>query len=790
MPAPLSNFLRREDCVPFLRLTSVSLASPKSELLSKVAKIDTLQSLSISGGDYDLRSLDDLPQRGMLHELRIMGRKLDEGAIAMIAGCKSLQYLNLMRTNITADGVKALGDMPRLRELNLIHTDVKLSEFTDPPVAKSLRYISLPHGPAGTSDELLIENWPELEGIECVECDTFRNTKPVAFKVRNCPQLQKITLDVLQDFELTLENLPELKSIVGAAYQIKMRIKETEFTPTIPTLSKIDFKAVPNLGVTNFLADRLQSIQIADAPQLALCFNFPSTNDAMIGGEVEPSTTVSASIRQNWVNDLGKSDGPGKLSFTTMPVSDLDLTPLKQNKSLKAFDLSATDLTDYSQLSGAGIEVLRMPNRPFSAKDIERLARSLPNLKELLFERFTMSDLQLENMPTLKKIFNQQNTMGQFAMPNIRLRLEKIRLVNMPELTEDIDLFPFVSKINIENAPSLTGLSFERPMPAGATVQGLRDLRYFAAGGATMNDAVMREVLNCKGLQKLTLAYSAVSPEMLQRIGELSSLKYLVLTGSQVNDAVLASWSNTAELKTLALDKTQITSASLPQILSLNNLESLAIDGSLLTDESFAAISKLNRLKSLSIAGATLSRTRMNEIAQMIALKELDLSGCVVTHEAALPVIESVDLRQTLTKLTLNNGKIEDQAFNGFLLGFPELTFELIDCDASPPLIDVLVQNRRAVLEEPNEEQMMFNGMGGMSRASASAPLDEVAAKLFDPNRPAEARPQNVYNSPYSMPPSTSSSFSTFEPVNPLEALGAWIAEAAKSTQRKRKIVD
>ena len=333
-------------------------------------------------------------------------------------------------------------------------------------------------------------------------------------------------------------------------------------------------------------------------------------------------------------------------------------------------------------------------------------------------------------------------------------------------------------------------------MPERSIVRGLRDLQYFAAGGATMNDAAMQEVLNCKGLRKLTLAHSAVSAEALKGIGELPSLEYLVLTGSQVNDEVFASCSNLSELRTLALDKTQITSASLPKILSLKKLETLSLDGSVLTDEAFVELDKSNRLKSLNIAGATLTRDRMQALSKMITLQELNLSDCRFTKEAALPLIESVDVKQTLTKLIVNRGKIDDQALNGFLLAFPNLKFELIDCDASPTLVDILIRNGRAVVEDFSVRDpmaMQFNGMGGRFYGTAAdRPTDEVDAAYFDPNRSFEQPQQNVYVAPNSMQPSSMqpnsvSSFSTFEPMNPLETIGAWIAEAAMSMQRTRK---
>ena len=82
--------------------------------------------------------------------------------------------------------------------------------------------------------------------------------------------------------------------------------------------------------------------------------------------------------------------------------------------------------------------------------------------------------------------------------------------------------------------------------------------------------------------------------------------------------------------------------------------------------------------------GTTLNRGIAFEIGKLISLNELDISGCELTHEAALPLIESQELRSTLTMLKINGGRIDDQALNGLLQNYPNLRFELTDCEAEP----------------------------------------------------------------------------------------------------------
>ncbi len=804
VPSPFSSFSSRQlsssDCKNFYRLTSVAIPTPSTDLLSKLVKVETLQELHISAGSYDLRVLDELPNRAMLHRLSIVGRELDAQAVAAIAACKSLNYLNLMRTNITAEGIRALGEMPQLRELNLIHTDVKLSEFKDIALCKNIEHIALPHGVVGTSDELLVDDWPQLKTIECVECDTLRNKSPVLLHVRNCSQLETIALDVLQNFELKLDNLPNLQTVSSRSHQIRTRVKESEAQPTSPMLSRIELNSVPNLKSLPFMPAQLESILISDASQLELAFQAEIWSTTIeqrmragivgLGAEMQQEIAfpIPREQRQKWVDDLGVCNGPSSVSFAQIPVHDLDLKPLAQNKSLKQLDLAQSDFADFSQLTGAAFEVVRMPYLAITSQEIEKLARSLPNIRSLMFDRRTLSELQLADLSTLEHILAPSDSNGSSRFYD-RLNLQRVRLKDMPVLAEDFDFSGYLQKLHLENVPALTGLSFVRPIPKGSTVKGLRNLKYFAAGGPTMDDTIMSEVLNCADLQKLTLAYSAVTPAMLKRIGELRSLQYLVLTGSQVTDETIAAMPNLAGVNTLALDKTQITSASIPQIVALQNLKSLALDGSLLDEQAFAEIAKMVQLKQLCIRGATLTRGAALELAKLISLQELDLSGSHLTLEAALPLLESRDLMQTLACLKLNSGKIDEQALKGFMIRFPNLTFELVGCDIPLELMDVLAQNQRALLTEPNNQEAMamrFNAMSSWiySQSAETPSLDEVEAKYFDTSRPQIGPPSDPFTDPdFGVGPTQVVNPYSSRPMNPLERIGAWIADSAFAIQ-------
>ena len=803
VPEPLAKWLTRAMGKHFFRITYVSIPAPSTELLTKIVNVDSLQFLCLTGGNYDLRALDALPKRTLLAYLQVSGRKLDAQCISTISGCKSLQMLNLMRTNVTAKGLVAIGEMPCLRDLNVVHTDVRLAELTNLPLSKSLQLISLPHGNVGVGDQLTIDSWPEIEYIECFEFDTPRNSTPVMMSIRNCPSLKQVLLDPLQKYELTLENLPNLEMVWNKTAQVEGRIREGETITEMPWLSRIDLNSLPNFKQLSFRADDLESMKFAGVPIMIADLNAGSRSStdpfltvALAGVESQTAQEPPNERHQKWIEDLAKSDGPGRVAFRNIPMAGIDITSLANNSGIRALDLSGSGFTDASQLKRlTGLEQLILLGCRIDSNQLTDLAKNLPNLQLLLVSKYGLQQLHLRDMPNLQRLFFDNDDVTKFGRVQ-RNSMESIELVNLPQLAEEIHTSPNLRSLQLENVTSLKKLSFVSPLPPAATLVGLRDLVSFVGGGTTLSDRQMSEVLNCKQLKKLMIAYASVTPELLKRIGELKELEHLILTGSQVTDEAVASWGEFSGLRTLALNQTQITPASIPWVLRNPKLVSLEIGGSALSAEAFAEISKLTQLKRLSIPGTRLNRGIAFEIGKLISLNELDISGCELTHEAALPLIESYELRSTLAMLKINGGRIDDQALNGLLQNYPNLRFELTDCEAEPRLVDQLIQSGRAIVEN-NESRWSQS----VSSFALSPEIDEVPASNFDPNRPAPQN-QGYSNVPFGM--GRDSDFSsngmqfngmpmnqipadgqTFNgpSLNILEQLGSWIAEAALAAQ-------
>jgi len=246
---------------PYLRTSEVRLVNPDDALLAKVVALPYLRTLYIAGGNYDFRTLNRLSTNPFFNELAIVGRPLNADAIAAIRSLQALRKLNLMRTNITSAGLAAI-EQPRLIELNLVYTDVQLSELGTPAFSKTMRKLSLPHPHKGGGDMLRLEDWPELIELSCYEYDELMNREPVGLTLKNLPKLTSIELDGLQMFDIDFESLPSLSKFEPTYFQWEQRTTPKQIVPSFVWAGKLRIKDVPKLKELSIFAADTQSIAI------------------------------------------------------------------------------------------------------------------------------------------------------------------------------------------------------------------------------------------------------------------------------------------------------------------------------------------------------------------------------------------------------------------------------------------------------------------------------------------------------------------------------------------------
>ncbi len=176
-------------------------------------------------------------------------------------------------------------------------------------------------------------------------------------------------------------------------------------------------------------------------------------------------------------------------------------------------------------------------------------------------------------------------------------------------------------------------------VPLVSSVTGLRDLKFFAAGGPNLNDEVFANVLACPQMESLTLAYSSISPELFGKIGKWIDLKHLSLSGPNINDTVLAELKPLTGLESLLLDDTAISPATLPVIGGFRNLKRLSLDKINFTPAELEQLSGLGTLAKLRLSGA-ITAAHIHALQALPGLQILDLSGCNLDRSTLVAIAQ------------------------------------------------------------------------------------------------------------------------------------------------------
>ncbi|QEG39906.1 leucine-rich repeat domain-containing protein [Roseimaritima ulvae] len=556
-----------------MRVTDIDLNAPDDEAMAAAMQLPYLRTLRIGGGQYDLRHLDPLPNFTHLTVLQLSGRVLDARCVQVVAATERLRLLDMSRTNLSAAAVAVIGDLPRLRTLELVDTGVQLAELTAPISPTTLNQLHLPRPDPGVSDELTISGYPELQTLAFYSRDAGLNASPLKLNIADLPKLNSLQLDLLQKYSLHLERLPVLAKVDVLSTDWQHRILASESFSFAPWMTSLTIDDLAVLKEFNFYAADLQQLSIQHTPSLA------SVGVAM--GRIQTDSSVryedsfSPQALAVLLEGLANSDGPKKLDFAAVPLTNADLRPLARNPRLTSLDLSQSKTTpkewrslqDMSQL-----EHLNLAGNAEAADAIENLVQQLPNLKTLTVSGQSLRSLTIKDHAELTGVLledgNQQPARKLIDAPF----LQQIQLVNLPKLSNSIRLYPWTAAIQLDGLPALQGLAIQGPVPQRAVLKGFRDLRWFAAGGSAIDDGVADELLACGKLQHLTLAYSSVSNDKIRDLIHANPIRTLDLTGNEVDDDVFAGWQGITELQEFVIDDTHVTDRTVKQLAAAKNL--------------------------------------------------------------------------------------------------------------------------------------------------------------------------------------------------------------------------
>ncbi len=725
LPKPLAARAPNRLIAKLRKIRAARIEYPSEELVESLTSHRHLTALRLGGGDYDLRLLDRLPTRRHLHDLRISGRVIDGRTVQCIAASRRLNTLNLMRTNVSAEALDRLGELP-LERLNVIHSDVRPDDLGSPGWSRTLRELVLGHPQPGDQASVVIEGWPNLEKLTINELESQTNSVAMKVRLADLPKLAKLELDVFQKFDLTMRNLPLLKEIDDLDYEWRTRIPRGGTAPGQLWCSRFDAQGLPEFEDLYIFGVDLEHFLMRDTPKfkfMGIGAFFRTVSAATYARQLTPE------VASSMIAGIGDSDGPTLVDLDAVPLADVDFSPLAKNKRLTKIMLSQsnTNMDQWKSLEPMKwLKRLDVKNNPIQSDDVKWILNTFPELEHFAFSTvysdnqsvfYSRGDFELEvvDRPNLKTI-----DFGEYATDF----MSKVRIVNSPNLAIPLKL-DHIRHLELTGASSIQGLSVNGPLSGNVTIAGLRDLQYFAVGGPMVNDELIRSLADCDRLRTLTLAYPQVTAEGLQQVGDLSGLTSLSLPGAAVDDGVIESWPKMPELTYLDLRDTEVTGKGVKRLIDGTRLTRLLLSGSKVAKADLTMLTQLEGLAELRVGGIGIDAGTLGGVLDNRELQQLDLSDSKVGPETLDVLITKGD---RLRHLMLRNCDVDSRKLKELSVRYPQLQFELSGSTVSTDVMTQLLSARRLVdAQEWSERQRMQSMMTAMEQGGTFSEVEHPA---------------------------------------------------------------
>ena len=426
------------------------------------------------------------------------------------------------------------------------------------------------------------------------------------------------------------------------------------------------------------------------------------------------------------IDGLGNSDGPWRVDLDAVPLKGVDLSPLKNNRGLQQLMLSQsqTTLEQWQGLEGmTWLTRLDIKGCPIDDAGIKWVLDNFPELEHFAFSP-SADSFYSGGKPLALEIIDQAKlkVLDFGEMPTQIFR--KVRIINSPGIGIELKL-GYVSELEIRGSPGIKGLAVDWELPENAKLQDLRDLTFFAVGGAAVTDETIAAIADCRGLATITLAYPSVTAAGLKQLPNIGSVSSLNLPGAAVDDGVVEAWPAFSYLTTLDLSDTKVTGASLNKLLASGQGRRIRLDRTPIAQDQLAVLAEQFNIEQLSLAGVGIDAPTLQAVLDHGTLRELDLSDAKLD-----PKIFDVLLAASanLQYLVLRNCEVDSEKLVALARNRTGLVFDLSGSDASTRVQSGLLSSGRMVdvaewQQHKMMQQMMSAPMQGYSMQMEAPPL-------------------------------------------------------------------
>ena len=643
------------------RIRSIDLISADAKTTALAFQTPDVVAITCMTCEVTADQLSPLVDNPHFRGLQISRQDLDTSLIDAIADLSNLTQLNLSGTNFDSTQLTKLDHLP-LKNINLTDTKLQLSQIGKPSWSKTAETLSLSRPPKGFTDALELEAWPNLRNLRVYRQSRISNPSVLKVRLADLPALSMVSLDRNQQHDLELENLPLLSSFdEGLGY--------------LQTILASDAKIPGNMWLARFKATNTPSLKhfgcyARDLEQLSL--EAMTKLRSLDLGSYQVSVTNGIHTNDSplknsdaWIAQLGERVGPSTLNLMGLPLRETDLSPLQNNSGIRHLNLIETGISfkHVQQLAGMKqLESLFIRDCEVEQESLAWILNEFPNLDELVINGESLATVDVSKHEHLRKL-----RITKLAKP------QRVSLVDVPLLKTELHLDQCPQQLEISNAKSMTGLSVNAPWPKHGKLRGMRDLDWFAVGGRNVTDDLVDEVLVCKKLDQLTLAYTSVSTSRLKQIGQLKTLSTLSLPGSEIDPSVIAAWTELKSLWDVNLDDNEISTGTLVWLGNIKSLRRLSLNRTQLKNEASEKLGNLTQLSELQLAGVEIDKKKIRPLLQANNIESLNLSGWQIDEEMMNWLLDT----KSLMLLTLHDCQITPHQLQQFMDRMPPLSLDL-----------------------------------------------------------------------------------------------------------------
>ncbi|MCH1442106.1 MAG: hypothetical protein L7W43_20745 [Rubripirellula sp.] len=653
VPAGLQQVLQR--------IRSIDLISADANTTALACRTPGVVAITFMTCEVTADQLSPLADNPHFCGLQISRQNLDSSQLDAIADLSNLKRLDLSTTNLDSTQLGKLDHLP-LKHINLTNTELQLSEIGKPGWSKTAETLSLSRPPKGSTDTFEIEGWPCLRNLRVYRPTRISNPDVLKVKLTDLPALSIVSLDRNQQHDLELKNLPLLSSFDEGLGYLQTILASDAKIPGNMWLARFRASNTPSLKNFGCYARNLDQLSLEAMTKLR-SLELGSYKVSVLNGIHTDDTPLKNA--DAWIAQLGERVGPSTLNLMGLPLRKTDLSPLRNNPGIRHLNLLETGITfnQVRQLAGMKqLESLIIRDCEVEQESLAWILNEFPNLDELVINGESLATVDLSEHEHLRKL-----RITKLAKP------QQVSLVDVPLLKTELHLDQCPKKLEIRNAKSMTGLSVNAPWPKHAKLRGMRDLDWFAVGGRNVTDDLIDEVLVCKKLDQLTLAYTSISKSRLKQIGKLKTLSTLSVPGSKIDPSVIASWTPLKSLWDVNLDDTNISTSTLVWLGNIGSLRRLSLNRTRLNNQASEKIGGLTQLSELQLAEVKIEKKRIRPLLQANNIESLNLSGWQIDDEMTNWLLDTKSLRL----LTLHGCQITPHQLERFMDRTPPISLDL-----------------------------------------------------------------------------------------------------------------